>query len=249
MRQGRLATFGVIAKIAFRNLFASRLKTFIVGGIILFGALLVVVGSSFVDSIVAGMRRSIVGSVAGHIQVYSSKSRDPLEVMGGFSLEGPDLASLDDFAKVRQTLMSIPGVKSVVPIGVNGAIVPSGNTIDVALANLRELVRRKVEGSATPADLAAYEAKKDHVRQILSVLQGDMSSAHLLRDEKADSKEDAEAVARATSRPPGSTSTKIRSTRWSFSRIASRRRRPMRTCCSCATSAPIPTCSRSRSTA
>ncbi|HEX2660905.1 MAG TPA: FtsX-like permease family protein, partial [Polyangia bacterium] len=193
------ATLGVIAKIAFRNLFASRLKTFIVGGIILFGALLVVVGSSFVDSIVAGMRRSIVGSVAGHIQVYSSKSKDPLEVMGSFNLEGADLSPLDDFAKVRQTLMSIPGVKSVVPMGVNGAIVPSGNTIDVALANLRELVRRKTEGSATAADLTAYAAKKDHVRQILSVLQGDMSSARLLRDEKADSKEDTEAVARATS--------------------------------------------------
>ena len=53
MRQGRIATFGVITKIAFRNLFASRLKTLIVGGIILFGALLVVVGGSFVDSIVA----------------------------------------------------------------------------------------------------------------------------------------------------------------------------------------------------
>ena len=61
--EGRLATFGIIAKIAFRNLFASRLKTAIVGGIILGGALLVVVVGSFVDSIVAGMRRSIVGSV------------------------------------------------------------------------------------------------------------------------------------------------------------------------------------------
>ena len=146
--QGQIATLAVIAKIAFRNLFASRLKTMIVGGIILFGAMLVVVGGSFVDSIVAGMRRSIVGSVAGHIQVYSSQSKDPLEVMGGFSLEAPDLAALDDFAKVREVLQAIPGVKSVVPMGVNGAIVPSGNTIDVALARLRDLVRRKLAGKA-----------------------------------------------------------------------------------------------------
>ena len=203
MRQGYLATFGVIVRIAFRNLFASRLKTIIVGGIILFGALLVVVGSSFVDSIVAGMRRSIVGSVAGDIQVYSSKSKDPLEVMGSFSLEGADLAPLDDFTKVRKTLESVPGVKSVVPMGVNGAIVPSGNTIDLALAHLRELVRRKIDGKANAADLAAYEAEKGHVRQILSVLQGDMGNAKLLKDEKAladpDADADAEAVARAVS--------------------------------------------------
>lgn len=203
MRQGRIATFGVITKIAFRNLFASRLKTFIVGGIILFGALLVVVVGSFVDSIVAGMRRSIVGSVAGDIQVYSSKSKDPLEVMGSFNFDGGDLAPLNDFTKVRKTLESVPGVKSVVPMGVNGALVPSGNTIDVALAHLRELVRRKLDGRATAADLAAYATEKDHVRQILTVLQGDMGNAKLLKDEKsladADADADAAAVARAIS--------------------------------------------------
>lgn len=197
--QARLATLGVIAKIAFRNLFASRLKTLIVGGIILFGALLVVVGGSFVDSIVAGMRRSIVGSVAGHIQVYSSQSKDPLEVMGGFSLEAPDLAALDDFSKVKDVLQAIPGVKSVVPMGVNGAIVPSGNTIDVALARLRDLVRKRLSGKAAPADAAAYQAEKGHVHQILSVLQGDIKNARQLQDEKALAPEDAAAVNKAIS--------------------------------------------------
>ena len=197
--QGRFATFGVISKIAFRNLFASRLKTLIVGGIILGGALLVVVVGSFVDSIVAGMRRSIVGSVAGHIQVYSSKSKDPLEVMGGFSLEAPDLAALDDFAKVKEVVESVANVKSIVPMGVNGAIVPSGNTIDVALAHLRDLVRHKLSGKMTTEDLAAYGVEKDHVHQILSVLQGDIKNARQLQDEKALSPEDAAAVTKAIS--------------------------------------------------
>ena len=197
--EGRLATFGIIAKIAFRNLFASRLKTAIVGGIILGGALLVVVVGSFVDSVVAGMRRSIVGSVAGDIQVYSSQSKDPLEVMGGFSLEAPDLASLDDFAKVKQVLETVPNVKSVVPMGINGAIVPSGNTIDVALAHLRDLVRRKLSGKTSAGDVAAYEAEKGHVHQILSVLQGDIKNARQLQDEKALSPEDAAAVNKAIS--------------------------------------------------
>ena len=46
-----LATLGVVAQIAFRNLFASRLKTIIVGGIIFFGGLLVVAGNSLLDSV------------------------------------------------------------------------------------------------------------------------------------------------------------------------------------------------------
>ncbi len=67
------ATLGVVAQMAFRNLFASRLKTIIVGGIIFFGGLLVVAGNSLLDSLVASMSRSVIGSVAGHIQVYNAQ--------------------------------------------------------------------------------------------------------------------------------------------------------------------------------
>src|SRR3954466_10642783 len=81
---------GILLQIAFRDLFASRAKTLIVGGIILAGAVLVVVGSSFVDSIDAGMRTSIQGSLAGHIQVYDARSKDDLALYGGMSGE-PDL--------------------------------------------------------------------------------------------------------------------------------------------------------------
>ncbi len=184
----KFATLGVIAQIAFRNLFASRLKTLIVGGIIFFGALLVVVGTSLVDSIDAAMSRSIIGSVAGHIQVYSSKSKDVLEVMGGFALDGPDIAELDDFAKVRQTLLSVPNVASVVPMGIGGAVITSGNTIDIALEKLRDQVRGK----------ANHDAQKGHVRQMVSVLGRDMDTAKVVRDEATlATTEDAEAVARA----------------------------------------------------
>ncbi|MEO8213728.1 MAG: ABC transporter permease, partial [Myxococcales bacterium] len=197
--KGNLSTFGVIAQIAFRNLFASRLKTIIVGGIIFFGAFLVVVGTSFLDSIDQGMSRSITGSVAGHIQVYSSKSKDELEVMGGFSMEGANLAQLDDFAKVRDTLAAVPNVKAVVPMGINGAIVTSGNTIDVALSELRDLARKKLAGHASAVDQAAYEASKGHLRQILTVLQGDIKNLGQLHDERTVSKDDAAAVNRAAS--------------------------------------------------
>ena len=138
-----LATFGVVAQIAFRNLFASRLKTIIVGGIILFGGLLVVAGNSLLDSVVAAMSRSVIGSVAGHIQVYNAKSKDPLEVMGRMMMGDPDLAQLDDFSRVRESLLKVPNVKTVVPMGISGALVTSGNTIDLALEKLRNAVKRR----------------------------------------------------------------------------------------------------------
>jgi ABC-type lipoprotein release transport system permease subunit len=196
------STLGVVAQIAFRNLFASRLKTFIVGGIIFFGGLLVVAGNSLLDSLVASMSRSVIGSVAGHIQVYNAKSKDSLEVMGRMMMGDPDLAQLDDFAKVRESLLKVPNVKSVVPMGISGALVTSGNTIDLALEKLRNAVKAQ-KAAKTDAERAAADAKvtseKGHVRQIVAVLQNDLKNATAVLDAKAIDKDDAAAVARAAS--------------------------------------------------
>jgi ABC-type lipoprotein release transport system permease subunit len=197
-----LDTLGVVAQIAFRNLFASRLKTIIVGGIIFFGALLVVAGNSLLDSLSASMSRSVIGSVAGHIQVYSAKSKDELAVMGSMAMSDPDLAELDDFAKVRETLLKVPNVKTVVPMGISGALVSSGNTIDLALEKLRNAVRSRNDAKtdAERARLGALiAAEKGHVRQIVSVLQSDLKNARAVLDERAIEKEDVEAINRVSS--------------------------------------------------
>lgn len=189
-------TLAVLARIALRNLTASRLKTIIVGGIIFFGAFLVVIGTSFLDSIVRSMSRSIIGSVAGHIQVYSKASKDELTVMGGFDLEGPDIAPLDDFTRVRDILQRVPNVKDVVPMGISGAIVNSGNTIDVELERLRALVRKRVAGDRAGTQ-RAYEAQKNHIQQIVSVLRQDIDNVRLVQDERALPPEDAAAIKQA----------------------------------------------------
>jgi len=207
MAQRRLSawidTFAVTAQIAFRNLFASRLKTIIVGGIIFFGALLVVAGNSLLDSLDASMSRSVIGSVAGHIQVYSNKSKDGLEVMGSMTMGDQDLTPLDDFARVRETLLTVPNVKAVVPMGISGALVTSGNTIDLALAKLRDLYRKRLAGGLSAAGSAQLdrqiEAEKGHVRQIVSLLQGDLKNLKAVADARAISADDADAVNRAAS--------------------------------------------------
>src|SRR5215471_3355808 len=195
-------TLGGVAQNGFRHLFASRLKTVIVGGIIFFGALLVVAGNSLLDSLDASMSRSVIGSVAGHIQVYNAKSKDPLEVMGRMMMGDPDIAQLDDFTQVRASLLKVPNVKSVVPMGISGALVTSGNTIDLALEKLRNAVyaRRDAKTEADKAKAeAAVASEKGHVRQIVSVLQGDLKNAKTVLDEHAIDKEDAAAVTRAAS--------------------------------------------------
>jgi ABC-type lipoprotein release transport system permease subunit len=140
--------------------------------------------------------------VAGHIQVYNAKSKDPLEVMGRMMMGDPDLAQLDDFAKVRESLLKVPNVKAVVPMGISGALVTSGNTIDLALEKLRNAVKKKRDAK-TDAERAAAEAQaaaeKGHVRQIVSVLQTDLKNATAVLDARAIDEEDAAAVVRAAS--------------------------------------------------
>ncbi len=192
-------TLGVIAQIAIRNLFASRWKTLIVGGIIGFGALLVVVGTSLLDGVDHAMSRSIIGSVAGHIQVYSNKSKDDLDVMGGFSLDSGDLSPLEDFAKVRETLLSVPNVEGVVPMGISGALVNSGNTVDQALADLRETANKRKEGEGGAALDELYQAEKGHVRQIVSVLSRDFDNVRKVADERSVSDDEVEVIRKGSS--------------------------------------------------
>ena len=197
--KGLLATGGVVVQIAFRNLFANRWKTLIVGGIIGFGAFLVVIGTSLLDSVDHSMSRSIIGSVAGHIQVYSSGSKEDLDVMGGFNFDANDIEPLTDFARVRETLMKVANVAQVVPMGINGSMVLSGNTVDQALAKLRLSVTARQAGDRGPVLAQTYTDQKDHVRQIISVLQGDVENVKRLHDDKALVTDDLGSVARAAS--------------------------------------------------
>jgi hypothetical protein len=50
-------------------------------------------------------------------------------------------------------------------MGLSGAMVPAGNSVDVVLEKLRDLVRRQQAGEDVEV---AIEAQKDHVRQIVN---------------------------------------------------------------------------------
>jgi ABC-type lipoprotein release transport system permease subunit len=182
--QTRFATAGVVLRIAFRNLLASRAKTAIIGGIILLGAVLVVVGSSLLDSFDAGMRRSIQGSLGGQLQVYNQESKDALAIYGGMMGE-PDLKPMEDFAAVKRVLQGVPNVKGVVPMGIDQAMVSTGNLIDVVLAKLRDDARQVLAGDRSPELLRTYQAHQAHVRRMAELLHEELKSARAIVDMKS----------------------------------------------------------------
>lgn len=179
--RAKLDATRVLFRIAFRNLVASRVRTVIIGLIVLVGALIVVVGASLMESIDRGMRTSIQGSLGGQLQVYQSTSEGQLELYGG--LRGESLLDpIPDFARVKEVLSKVPNVKTIVPMGIDQALVATGNAFDVTLEKLRADVRKL---QADPKDAEArrgLEARQAHVRRLIALLDQDLKQAQVLVD-------------------------------------------------------------------
>ncbi len=187
----------VLWQIALRNLFASKINV-IIGFIILGGTFLVVLGGSMLDSMDAAMSRSIIGSVAGHIQVYSSQSKEALALFGNMGGEA-EISALDDFSKVKKTLETVPNVERVVPMGINAALVQSGNTIDLTLGELRGVLNHLRDEGESPERREKAESLKAHVRQQVEVLKADIAKARLISKASAEDAEDAAVIERVSS--------------------------------------------------
>jgi len=194
---GMLAQWGILLRISARNLFRSRINL-LIGAVILGGTLVVVVGGALLDSVVSSMSRSIIGSVAGHVQVYSARSKDDFAIwpMGG---SDPDLSPMTDWERTQKLLEGVPNVKAVIPMGINAALVTSGNTVDLTLEELRSVIREEREHGATPELEARRQSLKEHVRQIVRVLLADLARLNEINTAGALEPEARAAVERASS--------------------------------------------------
>lgn len=160
----------LLGQIAYRNLFA-HFVNIIIGGIVLFGTFVFVSGGSILSAMDEAMSRSIIGSVAGHAQVYQASSKDKPDLFNGW--QPPDLDPMPDFAKVKTALMKQPNIKAVVPMGISTALVAVGNSLDQALEKLRSAYRPPIKGAKRPS-AAEVASLKTHVRSMVAIIQEDL---------------------------------------------------------------------------
>ncbi len=138
----------VMALLGLRNIASNKVKSTIVGSIILFGTALLVVGTALLDSVETSMEKVVTSSLAGHLQVYSSEGRDELALFGGLTASLPDIGEIEDFSTLRASILDeVDGVQAVVPMGIGVATGTSGNDIDRAISALR-FAREGDDGSA-----------------------------------------------------------------------------------------------------
>jgi len=164
----------ILIHIALRNLLSHKVKSSIVGGLLVFGTLLVVLGQSLLGSLDRSMSTSIVNSMSGHIQVYSKDAKDPLALFGGMG-GGNEIGHLSDFPKIRKTIEALPGVAAVVPMGIDQAVVFGGNILDVQLEQLRAAEKAK--------DRRRILTLRAHVRRIVGMLENELKNLKGFTDE------------------------------------------------------------------
>jgi len=170
----------VLLLVAIRNLALHKVKTLVVGGILLVGSFLVVFGLSLLGSIENTMSQSIIGSVAGHLQVYSSNARDELALFGSGFFGRDDLGEIEKFEDVKAELLNHPNVADVVPLGFENAFLGRGNLLD----DLFERFRATVKAGAESDTLAMVETIKTNLKTVRADLENELKISSIPEDIK-----------------------------------------------------------------
>lgn len=170
-----IAVGRLIVSLALRNLWAHKVKSFIVGMLLAFGTMLVVTGSAMIDSMESAMQKSVTSSVSGELQVYSKDAKDELALLGGLSFGPPDIGEINDFPSVEKQLLTVPGVRAVVPMGIVNPTVFGRNELDTLQERMRNAVR--------DGDMAGARVIAPQIRQIAADLRAELQNrAAISRD-------------------------------------------------------------------
>lgn len=152
----------LLVHLGLQSLRAHKSKTLIVGGLMTFGAFLVVTSLALLESIEKGTRMSLVESTSGDLQVYDKTAKDKLTLLGGFSMGTEEVGSIASFDKVKGAIAGVDNVRAVVPMGIAMAGVKSPGDLDHALEDLRKAV--------DAGDKASMQELAVRVKTIVKVL-------------------------------------------------------------------------------
>jgi ABC-type lipoprotein release transport system permease subunit len=181
----------MLLRIALRNLRLHWVRTLIVGLLLGAGTTLIVVGQGAIDAIQAGVRKSVVDTLSGHLQLYSSNAKDELELYQSAALAVPDLGQIDDFEAVKKAVLVDPDVEAIVPMGLGRSIVWGESTLESKLTELRRAVN-----DGTKDRIPALVA---HLRKLCGNLVGDLDKLAKVAADTKEADEQKADVLRASS--------------------------------------------------
>jgi hypothetical protein len=162
-----MAVFKLLLELGVQSLLAHRTKSLIVGGLMAFGAFLVVTSLAVLDSVTRATRASLVESIAGDVQIYSKDAEDSLALLGGIGFGSEDIGEIDSYTPVKEAVSKLDNIAGMVPMGIANAAVASPGDLDRTLNALREAVKA--------GDTENVKLLGERVRTIARVLQEQQS--------------------------------------------------------------------------
>lgn len=114
----------VVWRIAFRNLQEHRVKSLIIGTIILVGTFVLVVGNSLMDSAAAGIRKSFIDNFTGHL-VLAGVTDNPVSLFGVRTTDflNSSIPRLDGYAQLQKAVIDHPDVVAWSPQAADSATI------------------------------------------------------------------------------------------------------------------------------
>lgn len=171
----------LLAQIAVRNLGLYKMKTATIGGLLFFGTFLIVVGLTLLRNIEESMQASITKSVAAHVQVYSSKAKDPLALFGGSFMGREDVGKIENYADVKKVLEQSPLVEKTIPMGIETALIGRGNELDDAFDNLRAALKTR--------DSTEIDESIERAKQQISIVEEELRETLKITADKKETEE------------------------------------------------------------
>lgn len=184
-----VAMIRLIINVAFRNLWLYRVKTLVIGTLLCLGTFLGVVGFSLLRDVQGSMKESIIGSIAGHLQIYSDKAKDDLALFGGGFMGRVDVGEIADIVPYRDVVMQNPNVAAFVPMGLDMSLLGRGNEMDEGLDSLRTALKS--------GDPVVIKGRIDGLRFQLDQLKKEAAEQKKLTTNIADIEKNEAAIAKA----------------------------------------------------
>ncbi len=100
----------VIWRIAFRNIWEHKAKSFIIGTLIVLGVIVIVLGNSLIDSAQASLRAQFIESYTGDAMIHGP-AEGAVSIFGVQSMDGEmEIPTIPDYEKTLALVKADPGV-------------------------------------------------------------------------------------------------------------------------------------------
>jgi len=146
-----------LIRIAFRNMYQHKAKSFIIGGLLILGVIILIIGNAVIDSATTGLRESYIESFTGDVML-AGNSEDAFSIFGSESMEltaETEVPTIPEYEKIITKGQGDPRVQTVTSMVTSAALITADREED-ALTDIEDDPENMVFGLVFGVDPSTY---------------------------------------------------------------------------------------------